>query len=65
MSDTDGSKTADEIAREISDGIRHDYGDQQYTLPEKDLVALTALMDEHPEWWDHPCLCAECRSYGG
>jgi hypothetical protein len=34
-----------------------------YTLPEADLLALTAALDEHPEGWDHPCLCAECRSH--
>lgn len=52
------------VAEEISAGIRHDYGDQAYTLPERDLVAMTVLLDEHPEWWDHPCLCAECRTHG-
>ena len=51
------------LAQEISDGIRHDWGDQQYTLAERDLLALTAVLPEHPEWWEHPCMCAECRRY--
>lgn len=29
-----------------------------------ELYALTSTLDEHPEGWDHPCMCALCRSYG-
>ena len=28
------------------------------------LLALTETLDEHPEGYDGPCLCYECRSYG-
>lgn len=35
-----------------------------YTLAERDLLAITSLLDTHPMWWDHPCMCADCRSYG-
>lgn len=34
-----------------------------YALPQGDLLALTLTLDNHPDWWDHPCWCAECRSY--
>jgi hypothetical protein len=34
-----------------------------HTVSERQLYALTALLDEHPEWWDGPCMCATCRSY--
>ena len=32
-------------------------------IPENELLALTARLDEHPEGWEHPCMCATCRSY--
>jgi hypothetical protein len=28
-----------------------------------ELVELTSRLDEHPEGWNHPCMCADCRSY--
>jgi len=34
-----------------------------HAVPENELLALTARLDEHPEGWDWPCMCAECRSY--
>jgi len=56
--------TEQKISDEISEVIRNDWGHSgHYVLLERDLLALTALLDEHPEWWDHPCMCAECRSY--
>lgn len=55
-------RTADEIGQEISEGIRLGGDNRDYTLPLRELLALTALMDEHPEWWERPCFCAECRS---
>ncbi len=34
----------------------------------RELMDITALMDEHPEQngevYDGPCICAVCRSYG-
>lgn len=27
------------------------------------LHAATARLDAHPEGYEHPCLCSECRSY--
>lgn len=29
-----------------------------------ELMQVTEPLDEHPEGWDHPCMCALCRSYG-
>lgn len=34
-----------------------------HSVPENELLALTARLNEHPEGWEHPCMCAECRSY--
>ena len=28
------------------------------------LVAMTREQEEHPEWYDSPCLCQLCLSYG-
>src|SRR5581483_11107869 len=28
----------------------------------EELFQLTELLDEHPQWWHHPCMCRECRS---
>lgn len=33
------------------------------TITAGDLMALTVVLDEHPDWWEHPCWCAVCRSY--
>lgn len=27
-------------------------------------VALSKLLDEHPEDWNGPCMCGTCLSYG-
>lgn len=63
MSELPPSKELTE-AEQIAAGIRHDWRTGAYAIPECDLIALTALLDEHPEWWEHPCLCAECRTHG-
>jgi hypothetical protein len=34
-----------------------------YIVTLKELLAVTERLDEHPEGWDFPCHCAECRSY--
>lgn len=28
------------------------------------MCKLTTGLDEHPEWWDMPCECDLCLSYG-
>jgi hypothetical protein len=33
-------------------------------VTDDELCALTERLDEHPDGWDHPCMCAECRSDG-
>lgn len=48
---------------QTAEDIRDRMGDQEFTLPERDMVALTSLLDQHPEWWSYPCLCASCRSH--
>lgn len=35
-----------------------------HCISTEELLALTALLDEHPDWWEYPCACATCRSYG-
>jgi len=32
---------------------------------ESGAIALSKLLDDHPENWDGPCICAECMSYAG
>ena len=27
-------------------------------------IAVTKLLDEHPEDWNGPCMCATCMDYG-
>ncbi len=29
-----------------------------------DLIETTQSQEEHPEWYDQPCLCQLCCSYG-
>lgn len=38
-------------------------GHETVAMPARDLLAITSLLDAHPEWWDYPCFCAECRSH--
>lgn len=33
-------------------------------VTDDELLRLTADLEEHPDGWDHPCMCATCRSYG-
>lgn len=33
-------------------------------ITNEELYALTEPLDEHPDEWHHPCMCATCRSYG-
>lgn len=33
-------------------------------VSEKRLVDLTAGLPEHPDDWDYPCFCDECKEYG-
>lgn len=42
---------------------REEEGNETHEIATRDLLAITALLDEHPEWWDYPCFCASCRSY--
>ena len=29
-----------------------------------ELIETTRSQEEHPEWWENPCLCELCCSYG-
>lgn len=31
-------------------------------VTDEELINLTARLDDHPEGWNHPCMCADCRS---
>lgn len=33
-------------------------------ITDDELMELTALVDEHPEGWHHPCMCRECQDCG-
>jgi hypothetical protein len=48
----------------ISEAIRAaTWNDHTHSIREQELLALTALLDSHPEWWEWPCMCGECREY--
>lgn len=47
----------------LVESLREEAVTTPHNVPENELLALTARLDEHPEGWDHPCMCAECRSY--
>lgn len=47
----------------LVESLREEAVTTTHAVPESELLALTARLDEHPEGWDHPCMCAECRSY--
>lgn len=49
-----------DTARDVRDAWECD---DVHIVHERDLVALTIYIDEHPEWWDGPCMCGECREY--
>ena len=36
---------------------------QANLVTDDELYALTQELECHPEGWDHPCMCSECRSY--
>lgn len=33
-------------------------------VTDEELWQITEPLDEHPDGWDKPCMCATCRSYG-
>lgn len=33
-------------------------------VTDDELFLITKDLDEHPDEWEHPCMCATCRSYG-
>ncbi len=50
--------------QELCDALhREEEGNEIQSIPTRDLLAITSLLDCHPEWWEYPCFCAECRSY--
>lgn len=46
--------------RRMRTALRYDIN----LVTNEELWELTAPLDEHPDTWEHPCLCATCRSYG-
>ena len=42
---------------------REEEGHETQRVSTRDLLAITSLLQAHPEWWDYPCFCAECRCY--
>jgi len=59
MADEDVPLTPEELML----SIRRDYVVEPIEIRECDLLAITSLLVKCPEWWDYPCMCAECRSY--
>ena len=47
----------------LIDVLRAEAVTAPHRVPENELLALTARLDEHPEGWEYPCMCASCRSY--
>lgn len=47
----------------LSEAVRAEAVTTTHAVPENELLALTARLDEHPEGWGWPCMCADCRSY--
>lgn len=39
-------------------------GAKQRRLIAEQCAKATEGIDEHPEWWDMPCLCDSCKSSG-
>lgn len=39
-----------------------DAADERWAI-ERMMMLATNGLDEHPEWFDYPCLCDTCRSY--
>jgi hypothetical protein len=35
---------------------------ESWYISTNELLKLTEKLDEHPEGWGWPCMCAECRS---
>lgn len=54
-------QTEDEVLRELY----AEWDEQRQNRPaiERRMMIATDGMAEHPEWWNHPCLCDLCRSY--
>lgn len=50
----------DEQWREFEAKLAHPLSESKVV----ELVKLTTGQEEHPEWYDSPCLCDLCRSYG-
>lgn len=36
---------------------------RQKQAAEREMLAVTKGLSEHPEWWTFPCLCDSCREY--
>jgi hypothetical protein len=36
----------------------------KYVADVNELIQQTRGQDEHPEWYDSPCICNLCLSYG-
>lgn len=52
-------RTISVVRRAYSAAFRHDIN----LVTNDELWTLTEALDEHPDGWEHPCMCATCRSY--
>ena len=70
-------RTAEELTDGVSKGLCSLLGLSHLKPEERELIAaairsaqeegslaLSRLLDEHPEGWDGPCECGTCLSYG-
>lgn len=57
------NREEDAAIRAISAALRSASPSGMVLVNEAQLVAITEGLGEHPEDWDGPCMCADCRSY--
>lgn len=53
----------EQLARSVRNGEAGGFREVLVKVTERELAALTVPMEEHPDWWEHLCFCATCRSY--
>lgn len=54
----------EERLRMLRDAWKASKKDRQRAFFEGQMIEITFDMSQHPDWFDHPCMCEECRAYG-
>jgi len=57
---------AQEKVEERMKELKEDWqeADSDHTILTGRMCEVTRHLDSHPEWWDLPCECKSCQSYG-